>query len=91
MPYLPAMNVDRITISMDAELARAVREVAERDGLSVSRWLAEAAEDRVRNYLLGVALDAWEAEDGPLTDEELAKAAASMGVPWPPNSNEGGP
>lgn len=80
------MNVDRITISLDAELARTLREVAERDGLSISRWVAEAIEDRVRNHLLGVALDAWEAEDGPFTEEELARAAASMGIPCPPAS-----
>lgn len=80
---LATMNADRLTVSMDAELGTAVREAAERAGLSVSAWLADAAADRLRNELLGLALEAWEAEQGPLTEEELGEAAASMGIPWP--------
>jgi hypothetical protein len=43
-------------------------------------WLSEAAADKVRNELLGAALDAWEAEDGPFTDEELNAAAVALGA-----------
>jgi hypothetical protein len=47
----------------------------------VSDWLAQAAADRLRNDLLGAALDAWEAEDGAFGDEKLDAAAATLGVP----------
>jgi hypothetical protein len=74
------MQVDRFSVTMEPELGRAVRDAAARAGVSVSGWLGRAAADRVRNELLGAALDAWESEDGPLTDDELAAAAALLGV-----------
>lgn len=74
------MNVDRFSVTMDPDLGAAVREVAARAGMSVSGWLAEAAADRLRNDLLGAALDAWEAEDGPFTDQELDSAAVALGL-----------
>lgn len=74
------MNVDRITVSVDAELGTAARKAAERAGMSVSGWVGEAIADSLRNELLRVALDAWDAEDGPLTEEELDAAAADMGI-----------
>lgn len=48
--------------------------------MSVSGWLAAAEADRVRNDLPGAALDAWEAEDGPFTDDEFDAAAATLGI-----------
>lgn len=82
MRYALLMNVDRITVSVDAELGAAAREAAERAGTSMSGWVAEAMAARLRNQLLGAALDAWEAENGAFTEEELAEAAAEFGVPW---------
>jgi hypothetical protein len=38
------------------------------------------ATDRLRNELLGVALDKWEAEDGAFTEAELHEAAAQVGL-----------
>jgi hypothetical protein len=46
-----------------------------RPGISVSAWLSEAAADRIRNELLGAALDAWESEDGAFTEAELDAAS----------------
>jgi hypothetical protein len=40
--------------------------------------MSEAASDHLRNQLLGVALDAWEAETGRFTEEELDSAAQSI-------------
>ncbi len=74
------MPIDRLTITMDAELGAAVRDAAGRSGMSVSAWLARAASDRLRNDLLGEALARWEAEDGPFTEEELDAAAAKLGI-----------
>jgi hypothetical protein len=80
MHYHVAMSVDRITMAMDPELSAAVREAAKRSGMSVSGWLAQAAADRLRNELLGIALDKWQEETGPLTEEELRTAAETLGL-----------
>ena len=66
--------MDRISITVDAELGRAVREAAAAEGMSVSSWAGEALAQRVRRHLLREALNAWEAEDGPLSDEDRAEA-----------------
>jgi hypothetical protein len=74
------MQVDRFSVTMEPELGTAVRDAAQRAGMSVSAWLAQAAADRLRNDLLGAALDTWEAEDGAFGDDELDAAAATLGV-----------
>ncbi len=71
-------QVDRFSVTMPPEIGAAVREAATRSGMSVSTWLAAAAAQRLRNELLGAALDVWEAEDGPFNDEELNAAAAAL-------------
>lgn len=71
--------VDRLSVTMPPEIGAAVRDAAARQGTSVSNWLAAAAAQRLRHDLLGAALDDWEAEDGPFTDEELAAAATALG------------
>lgn len=63
--------MDRFSVTMPPELGEGVRQAAARQGISVSAWLAEAAADRLRNELLGAALDAWESEDGPFAETEL--------------------
>ncbi|HEX4935700.1 MAG TPA: hypothetical protein VFV33_21115 [Gemmatimonadaceae bacterium] len=55
-----------------------MRDAAAREGTSVSNWLAAAAAQRLRNELLGAALDHWEAEQGPFTNDELNAAAAAL-------------
>jgi len=74
------MLVDRLSITMDPNLGRSVREAAARSGSSVSAWLAAAAADRLRNELLGAALDTWEKESTPFSDKELDAAARVLGV-----------
>lgn len=63
---------------MPPDIGAAVRDAAARQGTSVSQWLAAAAAQRLRNELLGAALDRWEAEDGPFSDQELNAAAAGL-------------
>lgn len=63
--------MDRFSVTMPPELGEGVRQAAARQGISVSAWLAQAAADRLRNELLGAALDAWESEDGPFAETEL--------------------
>lgn len=72
-------TVDRFSVTMPPEIGAAVREAATRQGTSVSNWLAAAAAQRLRHDLLGTALDRWEAEDGPFTDDELDVAARALG------------
>ncbi len=73
-------QVDRFSVTMPPDLGEGVRRAAARQGTSVSTWLSEAAADRLRNELLGVALDEWEAEDGAFTEAELDEAAARLGL-----------
>lgn len=74
------MNVDRLSVTLESDLGTAVRDAASRAGTSVSAWMAEAASDRLRHELLGRALDAWQAEGGPFSPEELEAAAAALGL-----------
>lgn len=74
------MAVERFSVTMDPTLGAAVRTAAARSRTSVSGWLAQAAADRLRNDLLGAALDAWEAEEGPFQDAELDAAAVALRV-----------
>lgn len=71
-------QVDRLSVTMPPEIGTAVREAAAREGTSVSTWIADAAAQRLRNDLLGAALDQWETEHGPFSDEELNTAAAAL-------------
>lgn len=73
-------QVDRFSVTMPPELGEGVRQAAARQGTSVSTWLSEAAADRLRNELLGAALDEWESEDGPFTEAELNAAASRLGL-----------
>ncbi len=74
------MKVDRLSVTMDPDLGQAVRTAASRSGVSVSRWLSDAAADHLRNQLLGDALDAWEAEDGPFSQADLDAASRLLGI-----------
>ena len=65
---------------MDPELGHAVRDAARRSGISVSAWVAQATADKLRNDLLGAALDEWEAADGAFTEAELNAAARALGI-----------
>ncbi len=65
---------------MPAEVGAAVRAAAASAGVSISRWIESAAADRLRNELLGYALDEWEREDGVFTREELDRAAEMLGL-----------
>lgn len=74
------MNVDRLSITLDPALGAAARKAARKAKVSLSAWIAEATAERVRNEALGRALDAWEAEEGEFTAEELEAAARTLGL-----------
>jgi hypothetical protein len=67
------MTVARLAISLDRDLARAVRKAAGKR--PTSAWVAEALESKLRSEgLLAVVAD-YEAEHGMITDAELAAVA----------------
>jgi hypothetical protein len=68
------MPVDRLSVTVSAELGREVRKAAIDRGLSVSSWVAQAIDAGLRNQRLREALAVWEGEQGPLSEEELAEA-----------------
>ncbi|MCP9488801.1 MAG: hypothetical protein MSC31_02860 [Solirubrobacteraceae bacterium MAG38_C4-C5] len=74
------MKVDRLSVTMDPELGQVVRQEAARSGTSVSGWLSEAAAARVRNEGLGRALQAWQDEDGPPSEEDFQWAYRALGI-----------
>jgi len=76
------MKVDKLSVSFDPDLGDAVRAAARRSGRGLSGWLAEAAAARLRAEALAKFLDDWEAEHGEFTAEELARAAADLGLPF---------
>lgn len=71
---------DRLSVTLDPRLGAAVRKAAARAKVSLSAWIAEAAERRIQNDLLGRALDEWEAESAPFGKEELDAATRSLGL-----------
>jgi len=72
-------NVDKMSISLPADLGEEVRELAASSGLGLSGWLAQAAAERVRQENLQAFLDQYEAECGEFTEEELAAARRKLG------------
>ena len=72
------MAVERVTVSLEAELAEAVREAAEADAQNLSAWLADAARRRLASRGLRDVLAVWEAEHGPFSEHELAAARARI-------------
>ena len=65
------MSVEKLSISLDAELAGSVRAAAEESHVSVSTWFAEAAAARVRQRNLQLAIATSYPEVDNLSDSEL--------------------
>jgi hypothetical protein len=76
---MKTVNVDRMSISFDAELGGAVRSAATQAGKPLSTWLAEAAASKLRAEALDEFLANWQAEHGVLTTEEIARAERELG------------
>lgn len=74
--YDLVVSVERLTVSIDSDLATAVREAADADGQNVSAWFAGAARRQLANRGLRDVVAAWELEHGAFSDEERAAARA---------------
>lgn len=68
-----------MSISLDPQLGDDIRGAAERAGVSVSAWLADAAAARLRKQALAEFLSDWQAKHGKITADELARARAELG------------
>jgi len=103
LPYDGGVEIE-LSVTFAPELGEAVRAAAEQAGLSLSDWMARAAEAKIqadwearilkeaeqerRFEALREALDEYHAEYGPFTDEQMAEASRKLGLPWPPEENE---
>ncbi len=74
------MGAEKLSISLDADLAGEVRSAAADDGVSVSTWLAEAAVAKARQRRLRTALDAFAAEFGALSDGDIDRLVAESRI-----------
>lgn len=74
------MKVDKMSISLEAQLGEEVRASARRSGQGLSSWLASAAAARLRAEALTGFLDDWEADHGELTQDEIACAEIELGL-----------
>ena len=72
------MGVEKMSVSFDLELGRAIKQSAEHRSQSVSSWLAEAAAARLRSEALGEAIRDWEQTYGALNEAELADAERTL-------------
>lgn len=76
--YDSIMSVERLTVSIERELAVAVREAAGADEQNVSAWLAAAARRQLASRGLSDVVAEWEAAHGAFSDDELAAARRSI-------------
>lgn len=67
---IAAMGVVKKSVSLPEDVAETVAQYAREEGTTVSGWLSELAahEIRIREGLK--AVEEWEAENGPFTEEE---------------------
>ena len=76
------------SVSMPAATLRAVQELADAEGVSVSRWMTQAADERAARERRAAATRAYsteyladyEAEHGPVPAEAIAAARQALGL-----------
>jgi hypothetical protein len=68
------MAAKKLAISLDGQLAKQVERAAKVESRgNISAWLADAARLRLRQLAAKQALEAYEAEAGVITEDELAE------------------
>ena len=103
LPYDGRVEIE-LSVTFAPELREAVRKAADEAGPSLSEWLAQAAEAKIRadgqarileeaereRRFQGLRefLDEYQAEHGAFTDEEMAEASRKLGLPWPPEEDD---
>lgn len=76
--YDQVMSVERVTVSLESDLASAVREAADDDSLNISAWFADAARRRLASRGLRDVIADWEAEHGTFSEQELDAARSRL-------------
>jgi hypothetical protein len=75
--YCPAMTQrDKRSVSFPPDLAKAIDAAAAESGSSFSAWIADTASHRLRLDAGRKGVAEWEAEHGPLSEQELAEGLA---------------
>ncbi len=67
------MTVEKVSLSFEPMLAERARQAAEARGQSLSAFVAGAVEHRLKLEEARRLLQAWEAEQGPITEGELRR------------------
>lgn len=75
-------EMPRLTVTLPGDLVEEVRARAGRGG--VSSWIAQAAAERLGRERLAAAIAEYEADAGPITDQDIAAARARTA--WPPTA-----
>jgi Mn-dependent DtxR family transcriptional regulator len=75
---IKVMSVERLTVSLESELADAVRIAATAESLNVSAWIAKAAHRELSSRGLREVVAEWEATHGSFTEKELAAARKKL-------------
>jgi hypothetical protein len=68
------MTVRKLSVALDPKVADAAAAAAERDGLSLSAWLNQAAENALAIQSGLTAVADYECEFGAFTEQEVADA-----------------
>jgi hypothetical protein len=71
-----ASRAKKISITVDERVLRAVEQDARRAGRTLSSHVTDALARDLRQRRLGAIIERYEAEDGTMTDQELAAARA---------------
>jgi hypothetical protein len=77
--YDDLVVAERITISIDKQLAESLRRAAGEDDANVSAWVSDAIERSLNSRGLRAVVAQWEAEYGAFTPEELDRARQRLG------------
>lgn len=66
------MAVEKLSLSFDPILAERARKAAETTGRTLSGFVAEAVEVRLKLEEARALVEEWQREHGPITDRELS-------------------
>jgi hypothetical protein len=75
-----AVATKKVSVTLDAGVLEEAREAARLRGMSLSAWLSEAAHHAARIEDGRRAVKEWEAENGPITDEERQHVRKALGI-----------
>ncbi len=79
-------SVDRVTVSLPAQVRQAAQQIAEATGQSFSAVVSSALEAWMRGRLADVWLAQHQRQHGVFTEGELRALAEEAGVPYLPPS-----